>query len=92
MDTIYIMGIIIVIVSIVIQKIIINKKYQSGTGKMCTITAGKYSLCTPPQQGDSLNGKVQKIEVLFYREISREVIYKATDGFQIVGITYEYWD
>jgi hypothetical protein len=68
------------------------EKYPPGTGKKCTITGSEYSICTPPIKGDSLNSKKQEKEVLYYRELSREVIYKANDGFKIVGITYEYWD
>lgn len=69
-----------------------KKLFVPGTGKQCMLTASKFEWCTPPVQGDNLNGKLQEKPVLYYRELSREVIYKAPDGFQLVGISYEYWD
>lgn len=93
METIIGIGIIVLIITIFsINKHKQKRIFLTGTGKVCTITAGSYSLCTPPIQGDMLNGKLQEKKVLYYRELKRESIYHADDGFQIVGITYEYWD
>ena len=94
METKYVIGVIIISLCMVmiISYHIKNKKFPPDTGKKCMLVAGTFSLCTPPRQGDKLNGKIQKEKILFYREISREVIYKAEDGYQVVGITYEYWD
>ena len=94
METKYVIGAVILSLFLVmiISYHIKNKKFPPGTGKKCMLVAGTFSLCSPPRQGDRLNGKIQKEKILFYREISREIIYKANDGFQLVGIRYEYWD
>lgn len=70
----------------------IEKKFPPGTGKQCTLTAGKFEWCTPPVKGDNLNGKIQEKKVIYSRELERNTIYEAKDGFIIVSITYEYWD
>ena len=94
METIITIALVIAVISIFYlwRTRLLKKKYPPGSGKKCTLTGTEYSLCTPPVKGDSLNGTEQTKKVVYYRELKRKEIYKAEDGFQIVGITYEYWD